>query len=83
MVGGVKVIRVKEGHQQEFEALFAKLRDAMRTAEPGCLLYSLLKSRVDDRSYVVQEQYRDAGAHARHEASPHGELYFPRILRDS
>ena len=79
MVGGLKVISVKEGCQREFETLFAELRKVMRTAEPGCLLYSLLKSRVDDRSYIVQEQYRDAGALALHESSPHGKVYFPKI----
>ena len=79
MVGGLKVIRVKEERQSEFEALFGQLREAMRTAEPGCLLYSLLKSRTDDRSYIVHEQYRDAQALALHEASAHGKLYFPQI----
>ena len=51
----------------------------MRSAEPGCLLYSLLKSRVDGRNYIVQEQYCDAEALALHEAPPHGKLYFPTI----
>ena len=51
----------------------------MHHAEPGCLLYSLLKSRSDRQSYIVQEQYRDAAALAAHEASPHGEAYFPRM----
>ena len=79
MVGGLKVIRVKEGHEREFETLFAELRELMRTAEPGCLLYSLLRSRVDERSYIVQEQYRNTEALAQHEASPHGKLYSPKI----
>lgn len=79
MVGGLKLIRVKEGRQPEFERLFAELREAMRTAEPGCLLYSLLKSRADQCSYIVHEQYRDAEALSWHEASAHGKLYFPQI----
>lgn len=79
MIGGLKIIRVKPGQQLHFEELFAQLRQAMRTAEPGCLLYSLLKSRTDDRSYIVHEQYQNADALASHEASPHGQLYFPKI----
>lgn len=79
MIGGLKVLRVKEGRQPELEALFAELREVMRAAEPGCLLYSLLRSRVDDRSYIVHEQYRNAQALALHESSPHGKLYFPKI----
>ena len=45
MVGGLKIIRVKQEHIAEFETLFRELRAVMHEAEPGCLLYSLLKSR--------------------------------------
>ena len=79
MVGGLKIILVKEGHEQEFESLFGELRKEMREHESGCPLYSLLRSRTDHRSYIVQEQYRDAAALAAHESSPHGKIYFPKI----
>ncbi len=79
MVGGLKIILVKPGHEQEFESLFAELRAAMRDSEPGCLLYSLLKSRTNPRAYIVHEQYRDQLALDTHEASPHGKIYFPKI----
>jgi quinol monooxygenase YgiN len=79
LIGGQKIIRVKEGYEREFEALFGALRDIMRKDEPGCLLYSLLKSRTDPRAYVVHEQYRDQAALDAHEASPHGAVYFPKI----
>ena len=45
MVGGLKVLTVKSGREREFEALFAEVRNEMHNHEPGCLLYSLLKSR--------------------------------------
>jgi quinol monooxygenase YgiN len=79
MIGGLKVILVKSGHEQEFETLFSELRAKMRDHEPGCLLYSLLRSRTTPRSYIVQEQYRDESALEAHESSPHGKVYFPRI----
>jgi quinol monooxygenase YgiN len=78
-VGGLKVILVKEGHEREFESLFGELRAAMRTHEPACLLYSLLKSRTNPRSYIVQEQYRDEAALESHQSSPHGKIYFAKI----
>ena len=62
MVGWVKVLRVKAGCEQEFERLFGQLREEMRAADPGCLLYSLLRSRKDSRDYVVHEQYADQAA---------------------
>jgi quinol monooxygenase YgiN len=79
MVGGLKIILVKPGHEREFETLFSELRAAMRDQEPGCVLYSLLKSRTNTRAYIVHEQYRDAAALAAHEASAPGKIYFPKI----
>jgi quinol monooxygenase YgiN len=79
MVGGLKMIVVKEGHEREFESLFGELRDKMCEDEPGFLLCSLLKSRTNPRSYIVQEQYRHQAATEVHEASPHRRVYFPKI----
>jgi len=79
MVGGLKTIIVKPGHETEFETLFAELREIMRKNEPACLLYSLLKSRSNTRAYIVQEQYRDQAALTAHETSEHGKIYFPKI----
>jgi quinol monooxygenase YgiN len=79
MVGGLKLILVRDGHEREFETLFGELRGAMRADEPGCLLYSLLKSRTNPRSYIVQEQYRDEAALESHQSSPHGKIYFAKI----
>ncbi|HVU16588.1 MAG TPA: putative quinol monooxygenase [Candidatus Didemnitutus sp.] len=75
----MKIVQVKSGAEKEFERLFAELRQTMRSAEPGCLLYSLLKSRTKAGAYIVQEQYRDAAALSAHEKSPHGAAYFPKI----
>jgi quinol monooxygenase YgiN len=79
MVGGLKQVLVKAGHEPEFEAMFAELRQAMREHEPGCLLYSLLKSRTNSRAYIVHEQYRDQAALDAHQTSPHGQIYFPKM----
>jgi quinol monooxygenase YgiN len=79
MVGGLKVIVVKDGCEHEFETLFSELRKTMRNREPGCLVYSLLKSRSNPRSYVVHEQYRDPEALTAHESSPHGKIFFQKI----
>jgi len=51
----------------------------MREHEPDCLLYSLLRSRTDPRSYIVHEQYRDEAALSAHQSSQYGSVYFPKI----
>jgi quinol monooxygenase YgiN len=78
-VGGLKTITVLDGHQQKFETLFGELRAAIAAQEPGCLLYSLLKSATNPRAYIVQEQYRDRASLKEHEQSEHGRHYFPKI----
>lgn len=57
MVGGLKALTVKSEREREFEVLFAELRNDMHTHEPGCLLYSLLKSCKYSSDYIVHEQY--------------------------
>ena len=79
MIGGLKTIQVKVGHEREFEALFARLREEVRVHEPGNRLYSLLRSRTDPAVYIVQEQYADQAAFDAHKSSPHGALYYPQI----
>ena len=78
MVGGLKTLVVKAGHESEFEALFAELRNAIRQHEPGCHVYALLKSRTNSRNYIVHEQYRDQAALDSHQVSQHGRFYFRR-----
>ena len=78
-IGGLKTIVVKEGHEQEFEALFWEMRARIRDGEPDCLYYSLLKSRTNPRAYIVEEQYRDQAAFDAHQSSPYGKIYFPKI----
>ena len=79
MVGGLKVLMVTSGREREFEGLFEELRNEMHKHEPGCLLYSLLKSRKSSSDYIVHEQYIDQAALDVHNQSAHGVHYFPRI----
>jgi quinol monooxygenase YgiN len=79
MVGGLKIVAVKKGYEAEFERLFALLRAEMRTHEPDCLLYSLLKSRAKEGVYIVHEQYRNQAALDAHQKSAHGAIYFPKM----
>jgi quinol monooxygenase YgiN len=79
MVGGLKVVQVRVGHEAEFERLFEELRAIMRVEERGCILYSLLKSRARAGAYIVHEQYEDQAALDAHQKTPHGSAYFPRM----
>jgi quinol monooxygenase YgiN len=79
MVGGLKIVLVKVGHEAEFERLFEELREIMRAQEPGCMIYSLLKSRTKKGAYIVHEQYRDQAALDAHQKTSYGATYFPKM----
>jgi quinol monooxygenase YgiN len=79
MVGGLKIVQVKSGEEAHFERLFAELRALMREKEPGCMVYSLLKSRTKAGAYIVHEQYRDQAALDAHQKTSYGADYFPRM----
>lgn len=66
----VAIIRVKDGHQGDFESVAKQLAAAVNANEPGCLLYTL--NRGDDPlSFVFMERYRDEDATKAHRASEH------------
>jgi quinol monooxygenase YgiN len=79
MVGGLKTVQVKVGHEGEFERLFKELREIMRAQEPDCIIYSLLKSRTKTGVYIVHEQYRDQAALDAHQKASYGAVYFPQM----
>ena len=66
----VAIIKVRDGHQAEFEAIAGKLAAAVNASEPGCLLYTLNRGE-DPQSYVFMERYRNEDAVKAHRASEH------------
>jgi len=78
-VGGLKTVVVRDGHEEEFEALFRALRAEIAVHEPGCVYYSLLRSRTNPHAFIVEEQYRDEAAWELHQSSSYGKTYFPKM----
>ncbi|HZR38109.1 MAG TPA: putative quinol monooxygenase [Nevskia sp.] len=79
MVGNLRIVRVRPGEEQRFEQLFGGLREELRRHEPGCLIYSLLRSRLHPGSYVIHEQYADPAALSQHQHSPAVAQYIERM----
>lgn len=71
MIGVVATLKVQEGKNAEFEAIFAELSEKVRANEPGNHLYQLTKTRTDPNTYKVLEMYADQDAVAAHRASEH------------
>lgn len=70
MMTVIATLRVKEGQEQEFEALASEMMKAVNENEEGCLYYQA--HRTDDpQSYIFIERYKDEAAAEAHRGSDH------------
>jgi len=79
MIGVVATIKVQDGKNGEFEAVFLELAAKVRAGEPGNLAYQLTKSRADPNTYKVLELYKDEEALSAHRQSAHFRELGPRM----
>ena len=66
MIGVIAVLKVAEGKNAEFEAIFTDLAKQVRANEPGNLAYTLTKSRAEPNTYKFLELYVDQDALTHH-----------------
>jgi quinol monooxygenase YgiN len=70
MMTVIATLRVKEGQEQEFEALASEMMKAVNENEEGCLYYQA--HRTDDpQCYIFIERYKDEAATEAHRSSDH------------
>lgn len=79
MIGIVATLKVAEGKNAEFEAIFAELAAQVRANEPGNVFYQLTKSRADGQVYKVLELYTDQEAVALHGQTEHYKAVGPKM----
>ena len=79
-IGVVAKLKIKAGHQREFETVFGELQAAVRANEPGNKQYDLFRSKTDPQTYVVMEQYADAAALDAHRKMPHMAATGPKLM---
>jgi quinol monooxygenase YgiN len=66
MIGVIATLKVQDGKNAEFEAIFTELAKQVRANEKGNLAYALTKSRSDPNTYKVLELYADQDALTAH-----------------
>lgn len=70
-IGVVAKLKIQDGKNEEFETVFAELEKAVHENEPGNNFYALHKSRDDENTYIVLEQYADQDALDAHGKTDH------------
>ncbi|HEX4180867.1 MAG TPA: putative quinol monooxygenase [Caulobacteraceae bacterium] len=78
-IGVVAILKVQEGKNAEFEAVFTELTAQVRANEKGNLAYQLTKSRGDPNTYKVLELYADQDALTAHGQSDHFKAAGPKM----
>lgn len=74
----VAKIRAATGKGDALAALLTEQAAAVRTAEPGCLVYRPHRSTADPDLFIFYEQYRDDAAFDAHRTGTHLAAYRER-----
>jgi len=78
-IGVTATIKVRDGKQADFEAVFKDLAAQVRANEPGNKLYQLCRSRSDATTYVVMEIYENDAALKAHAQTAHYKAAGPKL----
>lgn len=70
-IGIIARLKIQEGKNEEFEKIFSELAAAVHANESGNNFYALHRSRDDNTTFVVLEQYEDQAALDAHGQSDH------------
>jgi quinol monooxygenase YgiN len=76
----IATLGIKAGKETEFERLQKELSELTHANEPGTLVYDVIKSRDQPRTYVVYARFKDEAAFQAHQASPFHDRLVPPIM---
>ena len=79
MIGVIATLKVQDGKNAQFEAIFTDLAKQVRANEKGNLAYALTKSRADPNTYKVLELYADQDALTAHGQTEYFKAAGPKI----
>jgi quinol monooxygenase YgiN len=79
MIGVVATLKVQDGKNAEFEAVFTALAAQVRANEKGNLAYALTRSRADPNTYKVLELYADQDALTAHGQTDYFKAAGPKL----
>jgi quinol monooxygenase YgiN len=78
-IGVIATLKVQDGKNADFEAVFRDLSKQVRSNEPGNLAYQLTRSRSDPNTYKVLELYKDQDALTHHGGTEYFKAAGPKL----
>jgi quinol monooxygenase YgiN len=79
MIAVIATLTIRPGEEAAFEAAATALAAAVRANEPGCALYTFVKSRTDAAVYTVMELYQTEADMTAHGQSEHFKALSPAL----
>jgi quinol monooxygenase YgiN len=76
----IATLKIKTGHEADFERLQAELSKLTHENEPDTLVYDILRSRSNPDTYVVYARFKDEAAFQLHQGTAFHERLVPPIL---
>jgi quinol monooxygenase YgiN len=76
----IATLKIKQGMEAQFERLQKELSELTHAAEPGTLVYDVIKSRSKPQTYVVYARFKDEAAFQTHQASGFHDRLVPPIM---
>lgn len=80
MISFIATLKIKPGHEAEFERLQRELSELTHAQEPDTIVYDILRSRDAPDTYVVYGRFRDEAAFQLHQTTPFHDRLVPPIL---
>ena len=76
----IATLKIKPGHEADFERLQAELSKLTHDQEPDTFVYDILRSRTTPDAYLVYARFKDEAAFQSHQATPFHDRLVPPIM---
>jgi len=76
----IATLKIKPGHETEFERLQTELSKLTHEQEPDTFVYDILRSKSAPDTYVVYARFKDEAAFQLHQATSFHDRLVPPIM---
>ena len=76
----IATLKIKPGHEADFERVQAELSKLTHENEPDTFVYDIIRSRTKPDTYVVYARFKDEAAFQFHQATPFHDRLVPPIM---
>jgi len=80
VITATAIQRVRQGKEAELIRLMKDLTDEVKANEPGCTIFTYVRSTDKPRTYLVIEQYADQKAFDAHHATAYLKAFIPKMM---